>query len=150
MVVNLATISQDVFAALRTLIIANKPTYTYNDTIYTYTMVASQPKQDAVFPCVVLDDSDITDTRITMDAGTGEEMIEVRLDFYALESHGKKAISVGRDGLRNTFIGNISEFVSTDKIVPQEDFWTDSGIANIELDKQVVNTATSFVRFKLG
>src|SRR3990167_9241648 len=97
--VELITLSQDVFSALRTLIIANKPTYVFDGTTYTYTLIAAQPNNDSVFPCVVLDDSDITDSRITLDAATGEQEIEVKLDFYALNMHGKKAIAAGRDGL---------------------------------------------------
>ena len=147
--VELITLSQDVFSALRTLIIANKPTYVFDGTTYTYTLIAAQPNNDSVFPCVVLDDSDITDSRITLDAATGEQEIEVKLDFYALYMHGKKAIAAGRDGLRNTFIGNIASFI-TDKLIPKEDFWTDTSGASMDIGNQKVNTASSTVRYKLG
>ena len=144
----LATLAQDVFSALRTLMIANKPSYVFNNTTYTYTVVASQPNDDTAFPCVVLEDSDVKDTRITLDAGTGDEDIEVTLTFYALEAHGKKAIAVGRDSLRNTFINNISTFITTNKLSPQEDFWTDSGTGTDEYGKQKVNVGIATVRFK--
>ena len=148
MTVALATLSQDVFGALRTLIIANKPTYVFNGTTYTYTVVASQPNNDSTFPCVVLEDSDVKDTRITLNAETGEQEIDVTLTFYALEAHGKKAISVGRDGLRNTFFGNIPTFISSDKLSPQDDFWTDSGTGTDEYGGQKVNVGIATVRLK--
>jgi hypothetical protein len=50
----------------------------------------------------------------------------------------------------NAFIGNISTFITTNKLIPQEDFWKDSGNSTFEDKGQIIHTATSTVRFKLG
>lgn len=145
-----ATLSQDVFTALRTLIIANKPNYTYNGTIFTYTLVAEYPKDNPSFPVVVLNESSVNVVLLTYDGGGRNYGVEVQLDFYAKEAHGKKAIDAGRDGLRNTFIENISAFINTDGLIPMEDFWDDSNIASLQESKnQIINTGSSLVKFML-
>lgn len=147
--VEASTIRQGVFNALRSLIIANKPTYTYNGTVYTYDVVAEYPKDNPTFPCIVLNKANITMPLITLDASTGDYEIEVSLELFAKEAHGKKAIDIGQDGLHSIFVGNISSFISTDGLIPTEDFWTDSGNSIFEDRNQVINTATSTIRFKL-
>ena len=144
-----ATIRQDVFAAVSALIIANKPQYTHNGTTYTYTMVSEYPENDSVFPCIVLNKSAIKLPAITMNAETFEPEIEIPMDFYAIAGHGKKAIDIAQDSLMNTFIGNISSFIATNKLIPQDDFWQDSGSTTFEDNNQILHNATSTVRFKL-
>jgi hypothetical protein len=151
MVVSEATIRQGVFSAISTLIIANKPTYTHNGTTYTYIVVAEYPDTDSMFPCIVINKANILMPTITMDAVTLDREIEVPMDFYAKETQGgKKAIDIAQDSIMNTMVGNIPTFIATDKLVPQEDFWQDSGSSVFEDKKQVLNTATSTVRFRLG
>ncbi len=150
MAVAQATLGQNTFTVLRTLINANLPTYSFNSTPFTYTLVASAYNDDAIFPSVELGDPKGDFITITMDATTGDIEIEVMIKFYAKELHGKKAIAVGRDGLRNTFIENISTFIGTDKLVPTEDFWVDNPMSEIDIKNQIINTATSTVRFRLG
>ena len=150
MAVAQATLRQNVFTALRTLINANLPTYSFDSTTYTYTFVSEFPNKDAVFPVVVFGGTKGDFITITMDAETGIIEIEVTLEFYTKELHGKKAIEVAQDGLMNTFIGNISTFISTDKLVPTEDFWDDSPISPIDIDNQVILIGQSTIRFKLG
>lgn len=148
-VVATATVSQDVFTALRALIIANKPTYTYDGTEYTYTLEAEYPKINPSFPVVVLNKSNISVTLLNLD-GSGEDYeIEAQLDFYTKELHGKKAIDAGQDSLRATFIGNISSFKDNNGLLPQEDFWDDSNSDAFSEKNQVVNTASSIIKFKL-
>ena len=149
MVVSLATIRQDLFSSLQTLLVANKPTYTYNLTTITYTITSAYPQDNPTFPLIVINKGLIEDQRITMNAATGEEMIEVQLDFYAKELHGTKAIDAGQDGAMNTIIGNISVFISTDGLIPMENFWTDSGIVPFQDKNQILNNSTSIMRFKL-
>lgn len=150
MTVQLATIGQNVFTVMRTLILANLPTYSYDGTPFTYTFYSEYPKENPSFPCVVMNDSDIDSEMITMDGATGDYPIEFRLEFYAKEVHGMKAIAVGKDGLRDTFINNIPNFISNDNIVPQEDFWSDTGGSPFKDNNQLINMKTSIVRFKLG
>ena len=144
-----ATISQDVFTVLRTLILANKPTYTYNGTTFTYTMVASYPKDNPTFPIVVLNESSINVVLLTFDGSGRDYGVEVQLDFYAKEAHGKKAIDAGRDGLRNTFIENISAFINTDGLIPMDDFWDDSNTSPFQDKNQIINTGSSLIKFVL-
>src|SRR3990167_7399449 len=149
MAVAAATISSDVFTTLRTLIISNKPTYTYNGTIFTYTMVAEYPRDNPTFPVVVLNESSVSVSLINLD-GSGEDYkVEVQLDFYAKELHGKKAIDAGRDGLRATFIGNIDNFKDTDGLNPMEDFWDDSNTTPFQDRNQIINTGSSLIKFQL-
>src|SRR3990167_4015650 len=149
MAVAAATISSDVFTALRTLIIANKPTYTYNWTLFTYTMVAEYPRDNPTFPIVVLNESSISVKLLALDGSGTDYGVEVQLDFYAKELHGKKAIDAGRDGLRATFIGNISNFKNTDGLNPMEDFWDDSNTSPFQEGNQVINTGSSLIKFNL-
>ncbi len=149
MTVAVATIASDVFTALRALIIANKPTYTYNETVFTYTLVAEHSRTNPSFPEVVLNSSAIKLKLLNLD-GSGEDYeVEVQLDFYAKELHEIAAVEAGTDGLRNTFIGNITEFNDTDGLVAQEDFWDDSNIDSFSEGNQVLNTASVIIKFKL-
>ena len=144
------TLSQDVFTKLRILIIANKPTYVYNGITFTYTMVAEYPKDNPTFPVVVLNESSVNVVLLTFDGSGRDYGVEVQLDFYAKEAHGKKAIDAGRDSLRNTFINNISEFINTDGLIPMDDFWDDSNIASLQESKnQIINTGSSLLKFML-
>ena len=150
MAVSATTITQDVFTALRTLIIANKPTYTYNGTTFTYTMVAEYPKDNPTFPVVVLNESSVNVVLLTFDGGGRDYGIEVQLDFYAKEAHGKKAIDAGRDSLRNTFLNNIPTFINDDGLIPMDDFWDDSNISSLQESKnQIINTGSSLLKFML-
>ena len=149
MTVSAATIGQDVFTALRALIIANKPTYTYDETTYTYDLVSEYPKENPTFPMVVLNESMVDIVLLDLD-GSGEDYsIEIQLDLYAKELHGKKAVDAGKDSLRATFIGNISEFISTDGLIPDEDFWDDSNNSIFTDRNQLLNTASVIIKFKL-
>ena len=148
--VELATVRQDVFAAIRTLLVANKPSYTYNSETITYNIVAEYPAKKPSFPLIVINKPTVNDERITMDGSTGDQMIEVQLDFYAKDMHEKKAIDAGQDSAMATIMGNISTFISNDKIAPMDDFWTDSGNSVIEDNNQIINTASSTMRWKLG
>lgn len=148
--VDAITIRQDVFDAVRDLIIANKPSYTYNGTNYEFTVVAAYPDKDAAFPCIVLDKSLITMPIITMDGLTGDYEIEVSMEIFAKEMHGIKVIDVAQDSLQNTFMSNMSTLISTNKLCPQEDFWKDSGVSTFQDRNQLLNTSTITMRFKLG
>lgn len=149
MTVAVETVGQDVFAALRTLIIANKPTYTYDGIVYTYTLLSEYPKENPTFPLVILNESMVDVVLLNLD-GSGEDYgVEVQLDLYAKEAHGKKAIDAGKDNLRNTFIGNISTFNSTDGLIPDEDYWDDSNNSTFADRNQILNTASVIVKFKL-
>lgn len=152
-VVAVAKIEQDVYAAVRTLIIDNKPTYTRTilgtSTTFTYDVVSEYPKDNPTFPVVVLNESDVNVTTINQD-GSGEEfMVEIQLDFYAKEAHGKKAISEGRDPLRNTFIGNKTAFDTDNGLIPMEDFWDNSSTSAFTDRNQLINTGSVIVKFML-
>ena len=149
MAVTTATLSQDIFTALRTLIIANKPTYTYGGTTYTYDLEAEYPRDNPTFPIIVLNESSVNVSLINLD-GSGEDYkVEVQLDFYAKELHGKKAIDAGRDGLRATFLNNITNFKDNNGLNPMEDFWEDSNTDVFQDRNQVINIGSSKVKFKL-
>ncbi len=148
-VITTTKIGEELFDVLRTLIIANKPTYTFDESTITYTLVAAYPKVNPTFPLVVLNEASINLVILNLD-GSGEDYaIEVTLDFYAKEIHGRKAVVVGKDSLRATFLGNKNNFDTDNGLLMQEDFWEDSNISAFEDRNQIINTASSLVRFIL-
>ena len=146
-----ATLSGDVFTALRTLIIANKPTYQYGNpaVTFTYDLEAEYPRNNPTFPIVVLNESSVSVRLLALDGSGTDYEVEVQLDFYAKELHGKKAIDAGRDGLRATFIGNIDNFKNNDGLNPMDDFWDDSNTDVFQDRNQLINTGSSIVKFNL-
>ena len=149
MTVQVETIGQNVYTALRTLILANLPTYSYDSTPFTYSFSSEYPKENPTFPLIILNESMIDVVLLNLD-GSGEDYsVEVQLDLYALELHGKKAVTAGKDSLRATFIGNISEFISTDGLIPDEDYWDDSNNSTFQDRNQILNTSSVIVKFKL-
>ena len=150
MTVSPSTLQSDVFTSLRTLIIANLPTYTYNSTTKTYTLTAEYSSENPTLPEVVLNEAKSKLMLLTMDGSEGEYGVEVQMDFYAPEKHGQKAIGSAQSQLRNTFVGNITNFVSTDRLLPAEDFWEDSNVSPFENNNQILHTGRSIVRFKVN
>ena len=159
MVVTIATLNQDVFSVIRALLIANKPSYAYNGTTFTYTIVAEYPKDTAQFPCIVVNEAD-SDSSIlgnddfaashSIDVNpTLEPEIEVVLEFYAKEAHGKKAIAAGRDSVRNTIRINIASLFSSGLIPNEKGFLEDSGNGTFQDGNQIINSAALTLRLKL-
>lgn len=144
-----STLKPELFVVLRTLILANKPTYTYNSGTITYTLLASFPRVNPVFPCVVLNESSVTISKLTLDSATFEYVISVQLDFYAPELHGQKAIGTAQSALANTFLGNSSTFDTSNGLVFAEVPWEDSNIDQFTNGVQVLHTGSSTVRFIL-
>ncbi len=149
MTVNVLTLKQDVFVALRTLIVNNKPTYEYGDKTQTYTLEATLPRTNPSFPIVVLNKANISIVLLNLD-GSGEDYeITVQLDFYVKELHGDKAVDAGQDGLRNTFLNNKDNFDTDDGLLFAEDFWDDSNVTPFIDNNQVLKTGGSIVKFIL-
>ena len=149
MAVSTSTLQSDVFTALRTLIIANKPSYIYDGDTYEYTLVSEYPRSNPTFPIVVLEKSKVKLSLVNLD-GSGEDYeLEIQLDFYAKEQHGTKAIEVGQQSLMSTFAGNITNFKDTDGLMPQQDFWEDGAGDTFQDKNQLINTSSSVVRFSL-
>jgi len=148
-VITAAAIRQGVFARLRTLILANLPTYTYNSGTITYTMVASFPRDNPSFPVVVLNTASIKMIPINLSGDTQDYEVEVQIDFYAKELHGKLAIDTGQDELCASFIANRSAFDTADGLLLGDPFWDDSNISEFTSGNQVLNTGSSMVRFIL-
>ena len=83
MAIAVSTLKSDVFTALRTLIIANKPSYIYDGDTYEYTLVSEYPRSNPTFPIVVLEKSKVKLSLVNLD-GSGEDYeLEIQLDFYA-------------------------------------------------------------------
>lgn len=145
--VAIATLRGDVWTAINTLVQGNKPTYTYNSATQTYSVSANYPRQNPTFPLIVIPKSSVSINKLTLDAGTFTYDIEVRLDMYAKELHGEKAIEAAQDSLFNTFLGNISNFDTNNGLLPQEKFWDDSNVAKYKDREQVLNVGSSIARF---
>ena|SRR3990167_5666244 len=149
MTISASAIKTDFFTAIRALVIANKPTYTFNGSTITYNVEAEYGGENPTFPMVVVNSSKVKLVLLNLDGSGNDYALETQLDFYAKELHGKKAIEVGQQSLMATFIGNIETFNTTDGILPMEDFWEDSNIDTFQDKNQLLNTGSSLIRFKL-
>ena len=150
MTITIASIYEDVFAAIRALLIANKPSYTYKETEFEYDIVAEYNRKNPTFPVIVLNKAMINITLINLDrSGEGYD-IEVQMDLFAKELHGKSAIDQSLSQLMNTFINNFASLESDNSLIPNtEDFWEASNNPTFEDSNQVLNTVSAIVRFKL-
>ena len=150
MTVSIESIYEDVFAAIRTLLIANKPTYTYDDTEFTYDIIAEYPRNNPSPPLIVLNKAMINVSLINLDrSGEGYD-IDVQMDLYTKELHGKAAIDKSLSQLMATFINNFSSLESDNSLIPNgDDFWEASNNSTFETENQILNTVSVIVRFKL-
>ena len=154
MTIEIATIYEDVYAAIQALLVANKPTYERKnsegkDVTFTYSIVAEYSRKDASFPVIVLNKSMITLILLNLD-GSGEDYaIEIQMDLYAKEIHGKKALDEALSQLMATFIANFSSLESDNQLIPQKEFWEVSNNSTFEDNNQVLNTVSAIMRFKL-
>ena len=145
--VGITTIEQDTYTTLRSLINANLPSYTYNGIEITYTLLSEFPYETPTFPLIIVNECKVSVKLLNLD-GSGEEYtIEIQIDFYAKAIHGKKAISVGRDSLRNTFINNLSNFDIDNGLLPKDDFWDDSNVSVFEAGNELLNIGSVMIVF---
>ncbi len=148
MTVNPSTINTDVYTAISALLIANKPNYEYKGDTFTYDILSEYHNKDAAFPQIVLK---ITSKPILINLDrSGEDYdIEVQLDLYAKEKHGKNAVDDAMDELMALFIASFSSLETNNQLIPMEEFWDPSPSAVFEDDNQVLNTVSAIVKFKL-
>ena len=75
-VVDVASIEQDVYSAIRTLLVANKPTYdrtiSGTETTFTYTILSEYPEDNTKFPCIIIDESEVNINLINLDGSEKE------------------------------------------------------------------------------
>lgn len=147
--VTAASIRTGVFTALRTLLNANKPTYTYDSATQTYTVYSQYQEDNPTLPCLVINPSNIAVELITLDGTGSEYLIEVQIDFYARGKHGLNAIDSGRDSVTNTIISNLATLDSTYNLLLREDAFDDSTVGTFMDKVQLINTASSIIRMKL-
>ena len=143
-----ALMKPTIFTALRTLILANLPTYTYNGATQTYTLKAAYSRENPDFSQIVLNESKVSIIPIQSDGTAMDYEVEVEIEFYAKELHGQKAIVTAQSQLSNTFVQNIPTFNETNGLLPMENFWDDSTISAFQDNNQVIHTGSSIVRFK--
>jgi len=143
------SIRQDVYSAIRTLLIANKPSYEYGGTTYEFTIVAEYGRQNASFPYVVLNPALIDVALLNLD-GSGEDYeIELQLDLFALEKHRQVAIDSGADSIQNTIINNQTSLQTTNSLLLMQDPFDESNTTPFEDSSQVLNTKTLMIKMKL-
>lgn len=146
-----ATVRQGTYSAIRTLLVANKPTYTpTGGTLQTYSIVAEYPKDNPSFPLIVLNSPLVDPTLITMDGSGNEQPIDVQLDLYTKEAHGMKAIDAGMDSIQATILDNQATLKDTDKLVLMEDAFDESNPSNFEENNQQINTKSVIIKMKLA
>jgi len=148
-VIDVDKIETEVFARLRQLIIDNLPSYEHNAVQQNYSLVAEYPSTNPKFPLIVLNSANVKLALINLD-GSGEDYeLQVEFDYYANEKHGKKAVEIGFQSLRSTFIKNLPSLNSKDGLLPMQDFWENSNISIFQDGNHLLNTTSSLVKFKL-
>ncbi len=150
MVVSSITIRNDVYDAIRTLLVANKPSYTdKDDNIREYTILSEFSRDNPSFPQIVINSANINVSLITLDGGTNEQMVDVQLDFYEKQDFGFGAIESGIDSVQNTILTNQSSLKDDDKLVLMEEPFDESNPANFEENNQQINTKSFIIKLKL-
>jgi hypothetical protein len=131
---------QTIFTALYTCLNASPPTYTYEGTTYTYTILSAFPEVAPVYPCIVINPA----MRKTKSLGVawinGKERYDttVDIDFYAKSSHRKSAIDSARDTVQTL----ISALQSTSLLLNHNFPFEDSSVDEIDFNGEKLNTAT--------
>jgi len=149
MAVDPTTLRQDVYTAIRTLLVANKPSYDYDSTTFEYSIVAEYGGQSVDFPYIVINPANAKPELLNID-GSGEDyVVNVQLDFYAIEQHRKKAIDVGVDSVRATFLNNQSGLKSTDGLLLMQEPFDESNTTPFEDNNQKLNTASMIIKLKV-
>ena len=149
MTVTTTALRQDVYSAIRTLLVANKPTYDYGGDTFTYSIVAEYGRQNSSFPYIVLNPASVEVTLLNTD-GSGEDYeVEVQLDFYAKEQHRKVAIDAGVDSVMDTIIDNQASLKSTDGLLLMQDPFDESNTTQFEDMQQVLNTKSLGIKVKV-
>lgn len=147
-VVSEATLRQDIFSKIFTLINANLPTYTGKDsTTRTYTLVSAFPDViSPAYPLIVLTPAEVNVTLLHHDATAPDYKIEMRMDFYCLFEDGKKGIDAGRDSIMNTILNDISSLKDDDGLLLQEKPFEDTSVDQLEINRRMVHTGTTILR----
>ena len=148
MTVQPETIRQNVYDAINTLLVANKPSYTYKGTEFEYTIVAEYGRQASSFPYIVLNKALIGVELLNID-GSGEDFkISVQLDIFALELHRKKNVDVALDSIQNTFLTNQTSLKDTDGLLLMQEPFDESNTTPFEDNGQVLNTASLIIKMR--
>ena len=133
---------QTIFQAIYNALNSSPPTYTWNSTTYTYTILSAFPDTNPVFPCIVINPATKNTTSLGVAWTTDKRSakVNVNIDFYAPVSHGKGAIDSARDTVE-ALIGNLksSTFYLT------HDPFEDTEVDKMEYNDQTLNTATMMV-----
>ena len=145
------SIRQDVYSAIRTLLVANKPTYTDPDgNTATYTITAEFQAENPILPQITINSALISPSLITMDGDTNEQGIDVQLDLYVRDKHGYKGIDAGVDGIQATFLDNQSSLKDDDGLVLMEDAFDESNPAEFTSFNQQIKTKSIIIKMKLA
>ncbi len=146
-----ATIRQGVYSAVRTLLVANKPTYTDpDDETQEYTITAEFQAENPTLPSIAINSALISPILITLDGGTNEQGIAVQLDLYVKDKHGYKGIDAGVDGIQAAFLDNQTSLKDDDKLVLMEDAFDESNPVEFTSFNQQIKTKSIIVRMKLA
>ena len=145
------TIRQDVYSAIRTLLVANKPTYTDPDgETQTYTITAEFQAENPILPQIAINSALISPILITLDGETNEQGIGVQLDLYVRDKHGYKGIDAGMDSIQNTILTNQTRLKGDDKLVLMTEAFDESNPAEFTSFNQQIKTKSIIIKMKLA
>ena len=137
--VTLATIRQNVFATIFTIVDDNKPSG--------WTVLSAYPEDNAIFPCIVINPALIKVSIIGLDASClVVEDIGVEFEFYALSKDNKDKIDQGRDNVQTTLLDKTST-LSDNNLVLNEDPFDDSNTDSFLSGDEKINTGASIASF---
>lgn len=133
----IATIRQNFFATMYSLINNNKPSG--------WSVFASYPEDEASFPCIILNSGNIKPTIVGLDKDSYMvEDIKMKVEFYALAKSGDDMIEVGRDNVMNTILTNQAT-LDTYGLYLKEDAFDDSDVDTFISGKEKIRTAGSII-----
>ena len=136
--VELATIRQDVFSNLYTLINNNKPSG--------WNVFASLPEDEASFPCMIINSANVKPIIVTLDSGGFiVEEIDAMIEFFVLAKSGDKKVEEGRDNVQNTLLSNQAT-LDTYGLYLREDPFDDSNLDFTVYNNEKVRTGSSIIR----
>lgn len=146
----LATIRQNVFANLFTLINTNKPSdFTFAGKTITWKILSAFPEDNADFPCIIINSALVKPEILGF---TGScfviEDIEIEIEFYSLAKYGKERIDIGRDNVQDTLFSNTST-LSDNNLLLNADPFDDSNVDSFISGKEKINTGASIVKMSL-
>lgn len=124
------------------------PNFTDNDgsTSVSWSLTASFPESEPVFPVIIIDPARVNETFPTMGSSTTEDSIVVETMFYGRARNGKGQLDKARDFMRDVLITNEDD-LNYAGLYFKEDFLDDSNIDELLFADEKYNLGNQILNF---